>query len=315
LAIDAGLAPELSHASELLGLVAYAQGEWQEIFGREFLDTVRRAPELAPFVFDAHMCMSEFALWEADGIQATASFSEEILAAAEQAGSVQVRALGLLLRGESTLLGDHDPGRARPDLEEAARLHEDGDSSTGWTIAVERLAQLEVVQGRADPARQLHRRALELAGDSAVPQHLLPFVFGGMLEGAESDEAARIVTMAEAATTGLDVCDPCSMPFRVGAAVALARMGDIDQALGYLREAGRVARMWSGGPWHAAVSEARSAVRQGQGASVEEVSALLREAAAGYAAAGRPRQKARCRFAAASLASSAPGNGQGTAAS
>src|SRR5680860_1532288 len=70
LAMDAGLGRELSDASELLGLVAYAQGRWREVFGREFLESVERNPELAPFVFDANLCMSEFALEESDGVRA-----------------------------------------------------------------------------------------------------------------------------------------------------------------------------------------------------------------------------------------------------
>lgn len=55
LAIDAGLGRELGEASALLGLIAQARGLWRDRFRTEFLESVRRTPELASFVFDAHL--------------------------------------------------------------------------------------------------------------------------------------------------------------------------------------------------------------------------------------------------------------------
>ncbi|RVC56976.1 hypothetical protein EN779_23055 [Mesorhizobium sp. M4B.F.Ca.ET.088.02.2.1] len=51
--------------------------------------------------------------------------------------------------------------------------------------------------------------------------------------------------------------------------------------------------MWQGGPWVAAVWEARGVHRQARGES-DQASALLREAAARYAELGRPRDQERC---------------------
>ena len=62
LAIDAGLGREFVEASQLLGLIAYAQGSWREQFGQAVVEAIERTPEMAPFVFDAHVCMSEFSL-------------------------------------------------------------------------------------------------------------------------------------------------------------------------------------------------------------------------------------------------------------
>src|SRR5690606_27561740 len=79
LAVDAGLGRELADASELLGLVAYAQGRWKETFLDEFVATIRTSPELSPFLLDAHMCMTEFALHEADGPLRIAELATQIL--------------------------------------------------------------------------------------------------------------------------------------------------------------------------------------------------------------------------------------------
>lgn len=301
LAIDAGLGRELADASELAGLVAYAQGRWRSLFARTFLDALERSPDLAPFVLDANMCMSEFALEEADGVRATAELAEDLLSLGDRADRLQARGLGLLLRGESALLGATDPARARADLTEAATVHATAESVTGRALATERLAQVEAACGDGDAARRLHGDALRLAEVSPVPSHLLLFVYGGMLDADDPPAATRIIDEAEAAAAGVDVCDPCSMPFRVRAATACARAGDVDRARGHLAEAARIAQMWRGGPWHAAVAEARAAVRLAEGAGAGEAAGLLHEAADGFLAADRPRDAARCRAAATAL--------------
>lgn len=302
LAIDAGLGRELADASELLGLISYAQGSWRELFAGTFRETIERSAELAPFVLDANMCMSEFALDEVDGVRATAGFAEDLLDVADEVGSPQVRALGLLLRGEARLLGDDDVAAACSDLTEAVRLHEVANSTTGQALACERLAQAATVRGRGDAATRLHRAALELAHTSSVPNHLLLFVYGGMLEAAPPEAAAEIVAEGEAAAHGVQVCDPCSMSFRIAATVACARGRDVDRARRHLAEAERIARMWRDGPWHAAVIEARSVLGTATGAPAAESVALLQKAARGFAAADRPRDAQRCHTAAAALA-------------
>jgi hypothetical protein len=52
--------------------------------------------------------------------------------------------------------------------------------------------------------------------------------------------------------------------------------------------------MWHGGPWLAAVWEARGAQRRAEGNGARAVSAF-EEAAGRYAALGRPIDEARCR--------------------
>ncbi|MGF1618461.1 MAG: BTAD domain-containing putative transcriptional regulator, partial [Acidimicrobiia bacterium] len=89
LAIDAGLGRELAEASELLGLIAYAQGKWREVFAHQFIESIRPTPTMTEFLFDAHMCMSEFALSEVDGLRDVGELAETILAASREVGSQQ----------------------------------------------------------------------------------------------------------------------------------------------------------------------------------------------------------------------------------
>lgn len=302
LAIDAGLGRELSEASELLGLIAYAQGAWQEVFADQFIETVVSTPDLTPFVLDAHMCMCEFALYETDGVDAMNNFSNRLIATATDIGSPQAKALGLLLRGEATLVSVDEPEAARSDLAASAQIHEDGESLTGAALALERLAQLEDRRGDRPAAETLHRRALDSARDSPVDRHLVPFIYGGLLEGCEPGAGSAIVLEAEAALEDVEVCDPCAMGLRVAAATHLARDGHLGAAERYLAQAERVAAMWAEGPWHAAVDEARSAVMLAGGGSREDSLDLLGRAAAGYAAASRPYDEARCLKLAADLA-------------
>ncbi len=89
-------------------------------------------------------------------------------------------------------------------------------------------------------------------------------------------------------------CQPCSIGFRVASASALAAMGALDQVGRRLDEAERIAAMWQGGPWVAAVWEARGIQRRAESNSTQAASAFV-EAASRYASLGRPVDEGRCR--------------------
>jgi hypothetical protein len=102
-----------------------------------------------------------------------------------------------------------------------------------------------------------------------------------------------VVAVAETAMAGVDVCRPCSIGFHAAATRRLAEGSDVQAASLHLEAAEQIAAMWQGGPWAAAVQEARALIVRARG-QVDESSALLDEAAALYAQAGFALHAARC---------------------
>jgi ATP/maltotriose-dependent transcriptional regulator MalT len=86
---------------------------------------------------------------------------------------------------------------------------------------------------------------------------------------------------------------------RVAAAMTLARAGDLQQARVHLEAAERIAGMWQGGPWLAAVWEARGVLRWAEGDRAQAAALFKKEAAEQFARARRAMDQARCRAAAA----------------
>lgn len=300
LAVDAGLTRELTEASELLGLSAYARGAWQDVFAAEFLTTLVATPELVPFLYDANMCMVEFALGEADGLRLVSQYGARLLIEGEQRDATAARALGRLLRGEAGVLAGGPTEDAREDLEAALDLHGDLGARTGHTVATERLAQLAALDGNPTVAGRGHTEALASAQRSAVPQHLVPWILGGMVEYApDPDRAMAVLDEAETRCASLQVCGPCAMGLRVAGARVSADQGELDRAAALIALAGPVGQMWAGGPWQAALLEARAHVLAGSGGAPDDVAAQLAAAAEQFEAAQRPREAARCRTGAA----------------
>lgn len=297
LAIDAELGRELGEASALLGLVAHAQGRWRDLFRVEFVDSVRRTPELVSFVFDAHLCFAEFSLYSPAGHEDIVPFARELLSIADDAGSIHGRALATLMLGEAALLS----GRleeAERELTRAATLNQTAGHVSGQSMATERLAESALARSQRSRATKLLSKARRLAERSTLVSHLLVRVLGASVQAAsDPSRALDVVGDAEVELARREVCEPCSMPFRVAATTASARAGDLDRAARYLEEAERLAGMWQGGPWLAAVWEARGEVRLAEDER-DQAAALFREAAEGFARVGRTLDEARCRAAA-----------------
>ena len=296
LAVDAGLGDELGEASALIGMIAQTRGQWRDFFRDELLGSLRRTPQLAPFVFDANLCLSEFCLYLPGALEEMASFAEDAERTAELAGSPQGHAFAALVRGE---VGMHsgDLVAAEAAFIEAAAPHARVGAGSASALALERLAETWTWAGRRWQARRILRRALRLAESGPLAAHLVVRVYGAMVESAASAEAAaQVVTLAEAAMTDTEVCRACSIGFRVVAARRLAEGDDVRAASAHLEAAEQIAQMWPGGPWAAAVREARALVTRADG-NDHDASMLLGEAAATYAQAGFVLHAARCRVA------------------
>ena len=75
---------------------------------------------------------------------------------------------------------------------------------------------------------------------------------------ADPQEAAAVAAEGERVLADGDVCQQCSMSFRMAAARAFTAAGDLPSARRHLDEAAQISAMWHGGPWAAAVVEAEA---------------------------------------------------------
>jgi DNA-binding SARP family transcriptional activator len=258
LAVDAGLGAQVGEASMLLASIGVARGQWRNFLRDELLETVRRTPDIAPFVFDSNLCFMEFCLYLPDGTTEMGRFATELRDAANSAGSTRALALAALILGETQLLAGR-PDDAEETLRGAVDLHRETKTDSGESLSLERLAEAAIARGQRWKARRLLQSALRLAEGDALGSHLLVKIHGAMVE-AESDpaKAAAAARAGERVLAGSEVCEQCSMSFRIAASKAYSRAGDATNARRHLEDADRISEMWQGGPWRAAVQEART---------------------------------------------------------
>lgn len=260
LAVDAGLGAQVGEASSLLASIGVARGHWRDFLRDELLETVRRTPDVAPFVFDSNLCFTEFCLYLPDGPTEMATFAAELREAAQSAGSARAAAHAELVRGETELLS----GRleeAETTLQHAADLHRGTKTNSGESMSLERLAEVSTSRGQRWKARRMLKSALRLAEGDPLGSHLLVKIHGAMVEAAaDPEDAAAVAAQGERVLSGGDVCQQCSMSFRMAAAKAYAAVGNLADARRHLEEATRVSEMWQGGTWPSAVDSLRADV-------------------------------------------------------
>ena len=293
LALEAGLAREIGEASALFGMVAHMQGRWPELFRSEFIEWVRRSPAFTSTIFDGHLCLAEFCLCGAGGHEQIASASRELLAVAEDAQSIAGRALATLILGEAALFsGPLDVAERL--LVEAERLHAEAGADAGRVMSLQRLAEVALARGQKWRAARLVQKGFRIAQSSWLEPHLLMRLQALVVESAGTK--ARVIDAIGQGDRWLaerSMCQPCSMEFRIASSTALTELGEIESASRRLDEAERLAGMWNGGPWVAAVWEARGVQRRARG-NPEHAAALFHEAAARFGELGRVRDQARC---------------------
>jgi DNA-binding SARP family transcriptional activator len=294
LAIDAGLGREVGEACAVLGIQANMRGVWKEMFRVEVLDSVQRYPALTGYVFDAHLCLAEYSLAGPGGHELIRECAEELRRVAVAASSTQGAALADLLEGELELAHGH-LAEASSLLESAADLHAAAGAVAGQVLSLQRLAELALVRGDRRRATGLARTALPLARVTWLEPHLVVRLHAVLLESSRTTRTAMArLEDAERELAGNSVCPPCSVALRVCEVKALARAGQVESARRRLGEAERLAGMWPGGEWQAAVWEARGVVRRAEGHE-HQATALLLEAADLFDVAGRPLDRDRCR--------------------
>ena len=301
MALDAGLGHELGDAGTLLALVSMWTGRWNEVFREEFIASLAYPPELAIATGDANACFAEYHVSGTDALAGATDYARELLALALDAGSDVGCGLAQLMLGEVLLFAGDLPG-ARAELQRAVEIGGAAGFLCGRSLALERLAEVRLALADREGAEELLEVARPAAAGSALRSHLVVRLLGvGVQVPSEPQQGLAAVVRAERVLSGATrVCDPCSINFRLQAASACARGGDLARSRKHLADAERVAGLWQGGPWSAATWEARAALRLAEG-QTQQAAAFLREAADGFAKAHRPIDEARCRAAVTSM--------------
>jgi DNA-binding SARP family transcriptional activator/tetratricopeptide (TPR) repeat protein len=277
----------------LQGLIAHDRGEWFQRIRHE-LQRTREAPAIATAVFDAHLCVAEYLLYGPTPYPEVMALGRSLRETAQRAGALRAVAFAWALTGEAALLSG-DLGTAEHDLLEAVELHAEIGASSGEAHALQRLAELRILQGDRPEARRLLQRALPLARWSPIALHLLQRIQGTTIVAADTPEQAYAAAERAEATAGAeDRCSFCQVMIAVPSAIACADVGDLESARRHIAIAERSAALWLGTAWQAALLEARAHVASAQGDD-DGARELLREAAECFDAAGQPPDTARCR--------------------
>jgi DNA-binding SARP family transcriptional activator/RecA/RadA recombinase len=277
----------------LQGLLAHHRGEWFQRLRAELRGGIRR-PDLVAGIFDSHLCVAEYLLYGPTPYDDVLALGSELRDTAERAGVLRAVAFATALRGEAALLkGDLD--LAESELQAAADLHHDLESSAGEAHSLQRLAEVHLARGDRDTAARLLHRALPLARWSLIGLHLMHRIFGNMIDAAPDVDAARaVVDRAESTLVDEDRCSFCSIMLAVPAARACADAGDLDDAHRYLKIAERSEALWEGTAWQASLVEVRAHIARAEHRDAE-ARRLLDDAAALFDDAGQPLDAQRCR--------------------
>jgi tetratricopeptide (TPR) repeat protein len=280
----------------LQGLIAHNGGQWFRRLRHE-LQRTRETPAIATAVFDAHLCVAEYLLYGPTPYPEVLELGRALRETAERAGASRAVAFAWALTGEAALLSG-DLATAEHDLLEALDLHGEIGASAGEAHALQRLAELRLVQGDRKGARQLLRRALPLARWSPMSMHLLQRIHGTTIAAADTAEDAHAAAEQAEATVGgpQDRCEFCQVMVSVPSAIACADVGDIAGARRHLAAAERSAVLWQGTAWQGALSEARAHCALAEG-DENGWRRLLSEAAECFETAAQPLDVARCRAA------------------
>lgn len=292
-ALGADLVREVGECTALLGQAAHHRGRFTELFRSEFLEWVTSEPKATP-IFEGHLCLTQFCLCGAGGHQQIGAAARELLVAADRAGSDAGRALALLCLGEVALFsGALD--ESEPLLLESERLHGRTAAAAGRVTALQRLAEVAIARDDRRRAEALLTQALGAAEQTWLKPHLVIRLQGLCVQIATTPERVEeLVQGGDRALADGTSCQPCSMGFRVASAIALSEAGELERVGKRIEEAERLSAMWGGGPWQAALWEARGVQRRAQG-NEERAAAAFSEAADRFAELGRKLDEARCR--------------------
>jgi DNA-binding SARP family transcriptional activator len=288
-----GVAADPGELADLRGMLAHLDGGWEQ-HSRHQLMHVWDSPELAGRVFDAYLCVTEYVLTAGDPYDRIAGFAKRLGAQAHQAGARRGEAFAATVLGETELFTDNLEA-ARAHLVDAARLSREVGAVGGESLARMRLGEALLHLGDRAGARAQLEEALELAHISPIAQHLLFLVYGVLLQVPRDEaEALALIERAETLFDPRWVCPFCPTGYHLAAATVFAGAGQLERGYEFLKRAEHGAGRWPGGPWPAAIAEARAQLLLAEGDQPSAADAV-RRAAEGYAAAGQLLNERRAR--------------------
>lgn len=294
LAREAGDPAQIAIASWAQAAAAHARGELRTSVMADLNDTAA-LPHIARSTFDGQLCIMQRLLYGARPYDDVIAFADALAAESERLGAARGRAFAVTIRGEAKLLA----GRLREaddDLAEGATLHRRIGAATGEALALQRLAEVALHRGEHARAVALLDEALEIGRESAVGFHLFDRIYGTRIAMA-TDPAGGLAALEEAdeAVRGpFETCPGCRITLVIPAVIAAARAGDLERATRWMPVAEYHTNVVMRLPaWYAALDEARGHVARAEG-DLQTADLQFTAAAAGFAAAGHPLDRARC---------------------
>jgi DNA-binding SARP family transcriptional activator len=284
LAINAELAREARMAVQIQAMVAHSSGEWPAALQLDFHESLR-APDLAETLFDGHLCVAEYALTSGEPHQRIRAVGEELHARAARSGARRAQAFAATLLGEIALIGAQTKHADRL-LREAVRVSRAISAVSAEALASVRLGEVMRARGGLAEGDELFADALVLARWSPLSGHLRPLGYAALLRATDDRElCGQRLDDAEAELRDDLVCAYCGHAFRVVAVIAAARSGQSARAEATLSAAEATAALWRGGPWPAALEQARGELAEARG-NREEALQRLRAARNGFVDVG-----------------------------
>jgi DNA-binding SARP family transcriptional activator len=264
LALRARLEREARMAVQIQAMVAHSSGEWPAAL-RLDLDESLRAPELAETLFDGHLCVAEYALTSGESHGRIRAVAEELHARAVRQGARRAQVFAATLLGEVSLIAAHTEQADRM-LREAVRVSRAISAVSAEALASVRLGEAARARGDVAQGDAVLADALVISRWSPLSGHLQPLAYAALLRATEdADLCGERLDDAEAHLRGDLVCAYCGHAFRVAAAIAAARSGQPERAETALAAAETSAALWQGGPWRAALEQARGELAQAHG--------------------------------------------------
>jgi DNA-binding SARP family transcriptional activator len=285
LSVAAGLEREARTAAQIQAMVAHSTGAWPAAL-RSDLDRSLRAPDLADTLFDGHLCVGEYVLTSGDPHEKIRADAQELRDNAIRSGARRAQAFAATVLGEVALV-TAQVTEADERLREAVRLSREIGAVSAEALATVRLGEAVRARGELGEGDTLLADALVMARWSPLSGHLKPLAYAALLRASDDPALARRrLEDAEAELRAEElVCAYCGMAFRVAAAGAAARATQLDRAAGFLSAAEITGTLWRGGPWPAALDEARGELAWARGER-DEARRRLRAAHGAFAALG-----------------------------